>query len=223
MSAQIISQAEATVEMIGRMSADSVLVQHGISWNDYEELLDAVGEASSLRICYDEGTLQVMSPSSKHEHVAKLIERLVDLLSIRQRTKVLFYGSATLKKQSEQKGAEPDACFYVQTADAVGTKEQIDFDTDPPPDVVVEIDIHHESISKLPIYAAFGVPELWRYDGESLTIHHLLDGQYVLANASKALPILTSAVLTQFLARSPKEDQYDIVLAFEEWLKRQER
>ncbi|HEX9628423.1 MAG TPA: Uma2 family endonuclease [Pyrinomonadaceae bacterium] len=223
MSAQIISQAEATVEMIGRMSADSVLVQHGISWSDYEELLDAIGEASSLRICYDEGTLQVMSPSSKHEHVAKLIERLVDLLSIRQRTKVLFYGSATLKKQSEQKGAEPDACFYVQTADAVGTKEQIDFDTDPPPDVVVEIDIHHESISKLPIYAAFGVPELWRYDGESLTIHHLLDGQYVLANASKALPILTSAVLTQFLARSPKEDQYDIVLAFEEWLKRQER
>jgi Uma2 family endonuclease len=221
MSAQVISQAEATVEMIGRMSADSVLVQHGISWNDYEELLDAVGEGSSLRICYDEGTLQVMSPSSKHEHVAKLIERLVDLLSIRQRTKVLFYGSATLKKQSEKKGAEPDACFYVQTADAVGTKEQIDFDTDPPPDVVVEIDIHHESISKLPIYAAFGVPELWRYDGDSLTIHHLLDGQYVLSDASLALPILTSAVLTEFLARSPKEDQYDIVLAFEEWLKAQ--
>jgi Uma2 family endonuclease len=219
MSAQIISQAEATVEMIGRMSADSVLVQHGISWKDYEELLDAVGEASSLRICYDEGTLQVMSPSSKHEHVAKLIERLVDLLSIRQRTKVLFYGSATLKKQSEQKGAEPDACFYVQTADAVGTKEQIDFDTDPPPDVVVEIDIHHESISKLPIYAAFGVPELWRYDGDSLTIYHLRDGQYVLSEASRALPILTSAVLTGFLARSPKEDQYDILLAFEEWLK----
>jgi len=223
MSAQIISQAEATVEMIGRMSADSVLVQHGISWSDYEELLDAIGEASSLRICYDEGTLQVMSPSSKHEHVAKLIERLVDLLSIRQRTKVLFYGSATLKKQSEQKGAEPNACFYVQTADAVGTKEQIDFDTDPPPDVVVEIDIHNESISKLPIYAAFGVPELWRYDGDSLTIYVLRDGQYVLANVSQALPILTSAVLTQFLARSPKEDQYDIVLAFEEWLKAQQR
>src|SRR6266852_3316123 len=221
MSAQIISQAEATVEMIGRMSADSVLVQHGISWSDYEELLDAIGEASSLRICYDEGTLQVMSPSSKHEHVAKLIERLVDLLSIRQRTKVLFYGSATLKKQSEQKGAEPDACFYVQTADAVGTKEQIDFDTDPPPDVVVEIDIHHESISKLPIYAAFGIPELWRDDGETLTIYQLRDGQYVLSNASQALPVLTSAVLTEFLARSPKEDQYDIVLAFEEWLKAQ--
>lgn len=162
-----------------------------------------------------------MSPSSKHEQVAKLIERLVDLLSIRQRVKVLFYGSATLKKQSEQKGAEPDACFYVQTADAVGTKEQIDFNTDPPPDVVVEIDLHHESISKFPIYAALGVPELWRYDGDSLTIYHLRDGEYALSDASLALPILTSGVLTEFLARSPKEDQYDIVLAFEEWLKGQ--
>ena len=76
--------------------------------------------------------------------------------------------------------------------------------------MVLEIDIHHESISKFPIYAAFRVPELWHYDGESLTIYHLRDGQDVLAGASKALPILTSAVLTEFLARSPKEDQYDM-------------
>jgi Uma2 family endonuclease len=222
MSTQIINLAEAIVDMIDRMPADSVLIQHRVGWHDYEELLDAVGEASSLRISYDEGTLQVMSPSSKHEYVAKLIERLVDRISIRQRIKVLFYGSATLKKQSEQKGAEPDACFYVQTADAVGKKDQIDFNTDPPPDVVLEIDIHHESIPKFPIYAAFGVPELWRYDGETLTIYHLRDGQYILADASQALPILTGTVLTGFLARSPKEDQYNILLAFEEWLKEEQ-
>ncbi len=221
MSTQILSQAEAIVEMIARMPADSVLIQHGVSWNDYEELLRTVGEAPGLHVSFDEGTLQIMSPSSKHEQCAILIERLVDLLSIRRRIKVLFYGSTTIKKQSQQKGAEPDACFYVQTADLVGTKEQINFETDPPPNVVVEIDIHHESISKFPIYAAFGVPELWRYDGETLTIYHLRDRQYVPSDASQALPILTSAVLTEFLARSPKEDQYDVVLAFEEWLKGQ--
>ena len=223
MSTQIISQAEAIVEMIDRMPADSVLIQHGVSWDDYEELLEAVGESSSLRISYDEGTLQAMSPSSKHENCAILIERLVDLLSIRRRIKVLFYGSTTIKKQREHKGAEPDACFYVQTADAVGTKEQIDFNTDPPPDVVVEIDLHHESISKFPIYAAFGVPELWRFDGDTLTIYQLREGQYVASEASQSLPLLTGSVLTEFLARSPKEDQYDILLAFEEWLKRQQR
>jgi Uma2 family endonuclease len=219
MSTQIISQAEAIVEMIDRMPADSVLIQHGVSWNDYEELIQAVGEAPGLHISFDEGTLQIMSPSSKHEHYAILIGRLVDRVSMHERVKVLFYGSTTIRKRSEQKGAEPDACFYVQTANVVGTKDEIDFETDPPPDIVVEIDIHHESISKFPIYAAFGVPELWRYEGEMLTIYHLRDEKYVPADVSQALPILTSAVLTEFLGRIPKEDQYDIVLAFEEWLK----
>jgi Uma2 family endonuclease len=219
MSTQIISQAEAIVEMIDRMPADSVLIQHDVNWHDYEELLEAVGEASSLRICYDEGTLQVMSPSTKHEKYATLLEQLVGRLSMLRRIRVLYYGSSTIKKKRKQKGVEPDACFYVQNAKLVGTKEEIDFETDPPPDVVIEIDIHHESITKFPVYAALGVPEFWRYDGATLTIYYLREGQYVASEASQALPLLTGAVLTEFLARSPKEDQYDILLAFEEWLK----
>ena len=180
MSTQIISQAEAIVEMIDRMPADSVLIQHGVSWNDYEELLDAVGEASGLRICYDEGTLQVMSPSSKHEHVAKLIERLVDLLSIRQRIKVLFYGSATLKKQSEQKGAEPDACFYVQTADVVGKKGGINLNVNPPPDVVVENHLHQESIINTQTNPPPRFLPLLRYQGGSTNINYPPDGKKIL-------------------------------------------
>jgi Uma2 family endonuclease len=136
---------------------------------------------------------------------------------------VLSYGSSTIKKQRKQKGVEPDGCFYVQNATLVGTKEEIDFNVDPPPDVAVEIDLHHESLSKFPIYAALGVPEIWRYDGNSLTIYYLRDEQYVPTEASLALPLLTGGVLTEFLARSPKQDQYDILLAFEEWLNTQQQ
>lgn len=221
MSTQIISQAEAIVEMIDRMPADSVLIQHGVSWNDYEELLDAVGEAVSLRISYDEGTLQVMTLSQRHEKYSTLIERMVDRLSSFLRVRVLFYGSTTMRRKQKEKGVEPDACFYVQNASIVGTKDEIDFNSDPPPDVVVEIDLHHDSISKFPIYAALGVPEFWCYEGDVLTIYHLREGQYVASEASQALPLLTGEVLTKFLARIPKEDQYDILLAFEEWLKGQ--
>lgn len=218
-----ISKAENLVELIERMPVDSVLTQHGVSWDDYEELLGSVGESSGLRISYDDGTLQVMSPSSKHERRARLIEQLVGVLSLRLRIRVLYYGSSTMKKRRKQKGVEPDACFYVQNALLVGTKDEIDFETDPPPDVVVEIDLHHDSRSKFPIYAALGVPEAWRYDGDSLTIYQLRDGQYVASPASESLPVLTSAVLTEFLARSPKQDQYDILLAFEDWLKSQQQ
>jgi len=219
MSTQTISKTENLVEMIERMPADSVLTQHGVSWEEYEELLKAVGEASGLRVSYDEGRLQIMTLSHRHERYSTLIERIVDRVSGFLRIKVLFYGSATMKKRRKQKGVEPDACFYVQNATLVGTKDEIDFNVDPPPDVVVEVDLHHESLSKFPIYAALGVPEVWRYDGDSLTIHQLREGQYVASEASLSLPLLTSAVLTEFLARSPKQDQYDILLAFEEWLK----
>lgn len=214
-----ISKIENLVEMIERMPPDSVLTQHGVSWDDYEELLESVGEASGLRISYDDGTLQIMTVSFKHEKFVRMIERMVDLVSLRLRIKVLFYGSATMKQHRKKKGAEPDACFYVEKADLVGTKDDFNLDTDPPPDVVVEIDLHHASTSKFPIYAAFGVPEIWRYEGQVLTIHHLREGKYVASEASQSLPLFTGAVLTEFLARIPKQDQYNILLAFEEWLK----
>jgi len=217
-----ISKTENLVELIERMPVDSVLTQHGVSWDDYEELLDSVGESRGLRISYDEGTLQIMSPSTTHEKHVWLIGQLVGMLSLRLRIRVLYYGSSTIRRRKKQKGVEPDACFYVQNALLVGTKDEIDFETDPPPDVVVEIDVHHGSLSKFPIYAALGVPELWRHDGDSMTIYQLRDGQYVASPASQSLPVLTSAVLTEFLARSPKQDQYDILLAFEDWLKTQQ-
>jgi Uma2 family endonuclease len=203
-----ISKAENLVELIERLPPDGALTQHGFTWDEYEELLHVLGDSRGRRVSYNDGTLQ--------------IERLVGALSLRLRIRVLSYGSSTIKKRREQKGVEPDACFYVQNATLVGTKEEIDFNVDPPPDVAVEIDLHHGSLSKFPIYAAHGVPEIWRYDGDSLTIYHLRDEQYVPTEASLALPLLTSTILTEFLARSPKQDQYDILLAFEEWLKLQQ-
>jgi Uma2 family endonuclease len=98
MSSQTVSRTENLVELIERMPNDSVLTQHGVSWDEYEELLEAVSDASGLRISYDEGTLQIMTVSFKHEKYVRTIERLVDVLSLRLRIKVLFYGSATMKK-----------------------------------------------------------------------------------------------------------------------------
>lgn len=218
MSTQTQNPAETIVEMIDRMPADSILVQHGVSWDDYRELLDVVGEASGLRISYGDGRLQIMTLSFKHEKYVRLIERLVGHLSITRRLRVLFYGGATMKKEEVRKGVEPDACFYVENASVVGKKDVIDLASDPPPDIVVEIDLHHESISKFPIYAEMGVPEIWRYKDEQLTIYQLREVEYVAVEVSRFLPLLTGAVLTSFLKRSPKEDQYDIMLAFESWL-----
>ncbi|HZS04964.1 MAG TPA: Uma2 family endonuclease [Blastocatellia bacterium] len=205
-------------EQVGQMEGDSLRVFHDVSWEEYEELLEAVSEAGGLRISFDDGTLQVMTLSTKHEFYADLILRMVSQVSLRFRIKVLSFGSATMKKRRKRKGLEPDGCFYVQTADALSNKIEIDFSTDPPPDIAVEIDIRHNSLPKFPIYTAFGIPEIWRWDGQALTIYTLEQNRYSPAPASIALPMLTSEALTGFLSRAQNEGQYEVLLAFEDWL-----
>lgn len=207
--------------MIEQLPPDSYLVMHGVAWDEYEALLETFGENKGLRLSYDEGRLEIMVLSTEHENYAELIKQLVGTLSLRLRVKVLHFGSATMRSKGQAKGAEPDACFYVQNAESIGKRKQIDFSTDPPPDIVVEVDLHHESLSKFPIYAIFGVKELWRYDGRSLVIYHLHSGEYVAADASLALPMLTSSRLTELLQRSQAESQYEVLRSFEEWLREQ--
>ncbi len=123
-----------------------------------------------------------------------------------------------MKREGPQKGTEPDACYYVQSASAIGARIDIDFSKDPLPDIAVEIDVHHDSLDKFPLYAALGVPEIWRCDGKALTMHRLDSGRYVPTPASIALPVLEAQTLTRFLGLAGEKSQHEILLAFEEWL-----
>nr|MBA3440296.1 Uma2 family endonuclease [Pyrinomonadaceae bacterium] len=82
---------------------------------------------------------------------------------------------------------------------------------------------HHGSISKFPIYAALGVPEIWHFDGQQLTIHHLAQESYVVTETSRALPLLTSRILTDFLTRLREGGEFQTILAFDEWLQTQQQ
>ena len=193
------------------------------TWNDYETLLREVGEASHLRISYDKGNLKIMTLSSIHENYSALVQNFLSHLSLQKRIKILNYKSATMKVTKDLKGVEPDGCFYVQSADKLPNKLRIDFAQDPMPDIILEIDIYHDSKSKFDIYATFGVQEIWRYNGEKFEIYELKkSGEYKQIKQSKSLPILTAKVLTDFLNQSNEKDQYEILLEFEEWLKTQE-
>ena len=206
-------------KMVEQLPPDSALILRDVSWAEYEYLLEKVGEAKGLRISFNEGVMQIMTLSVKHEGITAFVQDLVRIISLRLRLKILFFGSATMRRAKKEKGSEPDVCFYLQSVPILKNPARPDFAVDPAPDVVVEIDIHHQSLDKFPIYAALGVPEIWRYDGEVCALHALENGEYVLLQTSKALPMLTGEVLTGFLNRLHTQDQYDTLLAFEEWLK----
>lgn len=221
MSTQIASY----YDMVSQLPEGASVTFQDVSWDEYEDLLEQVGEAPGLRISYDNGSLQVMTISSEHEKYASFISSLTTVLKLRLRTDILSFGSATMRKRRRKKGNEPDACFYVQTAPLIGNRIQLDFEIDPPPDIAVEIDIHHDSRSKFPIYAALGVPEIWRYDGHAMTMYHLVQdateieaSSYIEQDTSTALPMLTTQVMTEIIERMRNEGELKALLAFDEWL-----
>ncbi len=213
-----ITQTASYYDIISEMAPGSAETFYHVSWEEYEQLLDQVGEASGLRISYNDGELQVMSLSSEHEKYVRFFEKIATLISIRLRINILSFGSATMKKSARLAGKEPDACFYVQTASQLGNRIQLDFETDPPPDIAVEVDIHHASRDMFSTYAKLRVAEVWRYNATKLTIHHLRRGRYIEQETSLALPMLSSRTLTAFLTQLREEGEFQTLIAFDAWL-----
>ena len=217
----MLAEAINYAEIISQLPADSFLIRENVSWEEYEDLLEQVGEATWLRIAYDDGTLEIMTVGPKHEKYATFIEGLVGVIRLRLRMNIVFFGSSTMRKEKKRKGIEPDACFYVQTAEALGNRMDLDFEKDPPPDVAVEVDVTRHSISKFGIYAGLGVPEVWIYDLKELRIYLLEQDKYVPATESQALPILSGPILSKFLSQLREEGELQAILAFDDWMQSQ--
>ena len=182
--------------------AEQRVVLHNISWNTYERLLADHENNSAPRLTYDRGELEIMSPSPEHEKLNRRIAQLVLAVAEELDIEAEDLGSTTFRREDLERGFEPDSCFYVQNEEQVRGKDRIDLAVDPPPDLVIEIDITSPSFSKLPIYAQIGVPEVWRYDGERMTILVLEGSDYAERTESIVLPPVTSNFLTDFVEKS---------------------
>lgn len=214
-----ISQWEQIVSSVKAIGLP--ITFHGLNWEDYKNLQSVIGDdAGSVRVSFNRGMLQIMPTSTEHEHYIRLIERFITALTLRTRQRISYFGSATMEKGELYKGAEPDACFFVQRVDLINGKIHFNI-AETPPDVVVEIDVHHASSEKFEIYKAFGVSEFWLYDEQILRIYKLENGTYQEVEKSVALPILTATVLTEFLNRSQTIDQTEVVFEFDAWLETQ--
>jgi Uma2 family endonuclease len=175
------------------------VILKGVSWDTYERLLAEHEEESGTRFTYDSGILEILVPSARHEKPNRLLASLVEVLAEETGLDIESLGSTTLKRPDLFKGFEPDSCFYIQHAEAIRNNEEIDLTVDPPPDLVIEIDITSPSLDKFPLYAAVGVPEVWRYDGRHVAMYRLAGERYVEVPHSVVLPLLTTERATRFL------------------------
>jgi len=189
-----------------RTPAEHRVILHNSSWETYERLIEERGENRVPRFAYDRGELEIMSPSTEHESIAYYIGLLVAVFAEEVGVDLYGVGSTTFDREDLGRGFESDASFYVRNAGLVRGKPRIDLGLDPPPDLLIEVDITSPSLDKFPIYARAGIPEIWRHDGERLAIFGLRGEEYVEVAVSRILPPLTGEALSGLIGESSSLD-----------------
>jgi Uma2 family endonuclease len=169
------------------LNPSSVITINNLKWQDFETILNELGEKRRLRLNYYRGKLEIMSPLAIHEHPHRIIADLVKTILNQQERDWEDFGSTTFKRP-EIAGVEPDTCLYIQNAALVQGCTQMDLDIYPPPDLAIESDV--TSKTTLEIYGAIGVPEVWIYTKKQLQIFTFQQGDYQLAENSLIFPHL---------------------------------
>ncbi len=214
----VIAAAEPNAEAQPMIGEQRVVI-HGVSWEAYLQILDALPQSRGSRLTYDDGVLEITMPLEDHEFSGRLIECFIRTLVELKGLRIKTMGSTTMNYPQLKKGAEPDNAYYIQNQPLVKGRN-VDFAHDPPPDLVVEVDITHTDIQKNRFYTSLGVPEFWRFNGKVWRIYQLQDGVYVEVEASPTFPQVPKERLYAFLEQA-KEDEIEAVQSLRTWWEKQ--
>jgi Uma2 family endonuclease len=192
-----------------------------VDWRTYSRLVRAFAERPGTRLTYDRGELEIMSPLLEHDDDGRFLGDLVFVLTEELGLPLKRGGSTTLRRRLRRRGIEADECFWIANAHRMAGRRRLNLRTDPPPDLAIEVDVSRSSLDRLAIYAALGVPEVWRLDGDTLTFHVLdAGGAYVSAAVSRSFPLVAPADLLGFLQQARQAgDENAVVRQFRGWIR----
>jgi Uma2 family endonuclease len=147
---------------------------------------------------------------------------MVELFTLERRIPRHSGRSTTFRREAKKRGLEPDECYWIQNEPRMRSRKELDPERDPPPDLAIEVDITSSSLDRMSIYADFGVPEVWRFDGEVFAIHLLHEGKYEPGECSVALPALPPDVVVRFLGLSDELGETELMHAFLDWVRQED-
>jgi len=202
------------------VSPGGKVVLHDINWLTLETILKEWGENRSSRIAYNRGILEIVTPLPEHEINKNYITNFVEILLEELNIEFCPLRSITFKKESMQQGIEPDNCFYIQHEAVIRGKKRIDLNIDPPPDLALEIEVTSRSYPE--IYAALGVPELWQFKQDQLSICLLQEGTYQSSVKSRIFPQFDLIdAIPKFLSQCKTQGRNRTMKAFRHWVREQ--
>jgi Uma2 family endonuclease len=190
-----------------------------VGWDGYQSILKMVGD-QPIRMTYDRGDVELMSPLPKHERKKSLLGQLVRILAREFGVPVMPMGSTSWSREDLDKGLEADESFYLGDLERVRDPDNVDLDIDPPPDLAIEIEITRSALDRIGIYGALGVPEVWRFNGRTLRV--LLrqdDGSYRDSSASAAFPDVPMDEIAHFAAKEGIRDENAYLDQFSAWVR----
>jgi Uma2 family endonuclease len=193
-------------------------VLHDIDWQQFETILEDLGESYTARITYLNGILEIEMPLPEHEKAKVMIGDFIKALLDEMEIDFEPFGSTTFKRQDILAGLEPDDCFYIQNNVIMRGVRKLDLPIDPPPDLAIEVDL--TSKTKLQVYQAIAVPELWIYVDSTLQIYLLREGEYTESQFSPIfgnLPV--REMIPYFIEQSFTEGRSSAIRAFRAWAK----
>ena len=173
----MVSAAPLIKQPIPQPIGERRVVLRSLDWQSYLSIRQSLSSARNTRLTYSQGLLEITMPLEVHEFSTWLIGRFIYILVSELGMDIKTIGSTTLDRPILERSAEPDAAYYIQNQRLVAGRT-VNLEKDPPPDLVVEVDITHTDIDKLQLYAAMGIPEFWRYNGETWRIYVLQGSDY---------------------------------------------
>jgi Uma2 family endonuclease len=214
-----MSVAEAVIAPGGRNepvlpTTRQTIVLRGVPWHTYQSLRK-VEENNHLRMTYDRGVLEVMSPFKSHGKIATILDRMIYEWTRFRRIEVESGRDMTCDREDLEQGLQPDLCYWIAHGSLVRGKDEIDFLVDPPPDLALEVDITRSSIPKLPIYESLKIPEVWRWQDriEVLRLNH--ETRYEISVESTVLPGFPLKLAEELIQRRNVEGENALLEQFE--------
>ncbi|MEH2353353.1 Uma2 family endonuclease [Nostoc sp.] len=196
------------------------VILHDVSWQEFEAILEELGDHRAARLAYSHGTLEMRMPLPKDEKAKVIIGDLMKILLEELEVDCETFGSTTFKREDMAFGVEPDDSFYIQNHAQMIGKERIDLTIDPPPDLAIEVDV--TSKTQLDAYEALRVPELWRYENGKLQINILEDGKYIESEISPTFPKWRIfEAIPRFVEQSLTLGRSPTLRAFRQWVRKQ--
>lgn len=202
-----------------KLIGEKRLTFRNLDWHEFKQIQTVLTERTCARFTYDNGVLEITLPLEGHERSARLIELFIRVLVVEMGLKMKTMGSTTLDREDLLKSAEPDNEYYIQNYTLVADHE-VNLEIDPPPDLVVEVDITHTDLNKNALYASLGVPEFWRFNGREWQILQLTDGEYIKRDGSPIFPLIAKTDLYNFL-EAALLDEVAAEVNLRQWVKQQ--